>query len=70
MLLGKVSSEDCVNSVLALDEQSNHAVSGVSQGASDTISYIRQTILIILEDICSSVVTTTPQEVHTNFGSR
>lgn len=70
MLLGKVSSEDWVNAALAVDEQSNHAVSGVSQGTSDAIGYIRQTILIILEDICSTVVITTPQKVHLNFGSR
>lgn len=69
MLLGKVFSEDWVNATLALDEQSNQAISGVSQGTADVIGYIRQTILIILEDICSSVVTTTAQKVHMNFTS-
>lgn len=70
MLLGKVFSKDWGNAALALDEQSNHAVSSVSQGISDAIGYIRQTILIVLEDICSSVATTTPQEVHLNFDSQ
>ncbi|KAL0547236.1 hypothetical protein IC582_017165 [Cucumis melo] len=64
MLLGKVFSEDWVNATLALDDQSDHAVPGVSQGTPNVISYIRQTILIILEDICSSVVTTTPPQVQ------
>ncbi|XP_022943098.1 uncharacterized protein At3g06530 [Cucurbita moschata] len=64
MLLGKVFSKDWGNAALALDEQSNHAVSSVSQGISDAIGYIRQTILIVLEDICSSVATTTPQEIQ------
>lgn len=69
MLLGKVFSEDWVNATLALDDQSDHAVPGVSQGTPNVISYIRQTILIILEDICSSVVTTTPPQVHINSSS-
>ncbi|XP_038896984.1 uncharacterized protein At3g06530 [Benincasa hispida] len=64
MLLGKVFSEDWVNATLALDEHSNHAVSGVSQGTSGVIGYIRQTILIILEDICSSAVTATSKKVQ------
>ncbi|CAN6705484.1 unnamed protein product [Malus baccata var. baccata] len=54
-LLSKTFSDEWVQSVLDQDEKCIQVASSNSDSLSSTISSIQQTLLIILEDICSSL---------------
>ncbi|KAF5743615.1 hypothetical protein HS088_TW08G00200 [Tripterygium wilfordii] len=59
-LLRNIFSDDWVNGTLAQNEEWIEASAGVSQTLFGTISYIQQTLLIILEDVVGSLNTSFP----------
>lgn len=61
-LLGKVFSDEWIHGILAKDEKLIQVSPSICQTMSSTICYIQQTLLIILEDICASLVHAVPVE--------
>ncbi|KAL4595949.1 hypothetical protein ACB092_12G129000 [Castanea dentata] len=58
--LGKVFSDEWIGGTLTRDEKLVQVSPGISQSMSSTICYIQQTLLIILEDICASLINAVP----------
>ncbi|KAK7852331.1 uncharacterized protein CFP56_039361 [Quercus suber] len=59
-LLGKVFSDEWIGGTLTQDDKLVQVSSSISQSMSSTICYIQQTLLIILEDICASLINAVP----------
>jgi U3 small nucleolar RNA-associated protein 10 len=66
-LLGKVFSDEWIHGILAHDEKLIQVSPSISQTMSSAICYIQQTLLIILEDICASLVAVPVKVCHPFF---
>ncbi|KAM3682910.1 hypothetical protein ACJW31_12G106500 [Castanea mollissima] len=58
--LGKVFSDEWIGGTLTRDDKLVQVSPSISQSMSSTICYIQQTLLIILEDICASLINAVP----------
>ncbi|KAF5456234.1 hypothetical protein F2P56_025737 [Juglans regia] len=59
-LLGKVFSDEWIQGTLIQDEKVIQVSPNISQAMSSAMCYIQQTLLVILEDICASLVNAVP----------
>ncbi|KAB1204141.1 hypothetical protein CJ030_MR8G004038 [Morella rubra] len=59
-LLGKVFSDEWIHSSFTQDEKWTQVSPSISQTMSSTVCYIQQTLLNILEDVCTSLVSAVP----------
>ncbi|XP_030935775.1 uncharacterized protein At3g06530 [Quercus lobata] len=59
-LLGKVFSDEWIGGTLTRDDKLVQVSPSISESMSSTICYIQQTLLIILEDICASLINAVP----------
>ena len=62
-LLGKVFSDEWIGGTLTRDDKLVQVSPSISESMSSTICYIQQTLLIILEDICASLINAVPIKV-------
>ncbi|KAG7972395.1 hypothetical protein I3843_07G181800 [Carya illinoinensis] len=59
-LLGKVFSDEWIQGTLIQDEKVIQVSPNISQAMSSAMCYIQQTLLVILEDICASLINAVP----------